>query len=88
MAAAALFWCPPAIRFVTVCAQVRMAADSRDPWARGWVMRARSGGVVEVVEQSGEEAPELAQLTVLHLDQDYELVTGSTGQAVERLRLV
>jgi predicted nucleic acid-binding protein len=30
---------------------------------------------------------ELAQLTVLHLDQDYELIAGLTGQPVERLTL-
>ncbi len=30
---------------------------------------------------------ELAQLTVLHLDQDYELIADLTGQPVERLRL-
>ena len=30
---------------------------------------------------------ELAQLTVLHFDQDYELIAGVTGQSVERLRL-
>jgi hypothetical protein len=30
---------------------------------------------------------ELAQLTVLHVDQDYELIAGITGQPVERLRL-
>ncbi len=32
-------------------------------------------------------AAELAQLTVLHLDQDYELIADITGQAVERLRV-
>lgn len=31
---------------------------------------------------------ELAELTVLHLDQDYELIAAFTGQAVERLRIV
>jgi len=30
---------------------------------------------------------ELAQLTVLHLDHDYELIADLTGQPVERLRL-
>jgi len=30
---------------------------------------------------------EVAQLTVLHLDQDYELIADLTGQPVERLRL-
>jgi predicted nucleic acid-binding protein len=30
---------------------------------------------------------ELAQLTVLHLDQDYELIADLTGQPVERLKL-
>ncbi len=30
---------------------------------------------------------EFAQLTLLHLDQDYELISDVTGQAVERLRL-
>ena len=30
---------------------------------------------------------ELSQLTVLHLDQDYELIADLTGQPVERLRL-
>jgi predicted nucleic acid-binding protein len=30
---------------------------------------------------------ELGQLTVLHLDQDYELIAGLTGQPVERLTL-
>jgi predicted nucleic acid-binding protein len=30
---------------------------------------------------------ELAQLTVLHLDQDYELIANLTGQPVERLKL-
>lgn len=30
---------------------------------------------------------ELAQLTVLHLDQDYELIAELTGQPVERLKL-
>jgi predicted nucleic acid-binding protein len=30
---------------------------------------------------------ELAQLTVLHLDHDYELIADVTGQPVERLRL-
>lgn len=30
---------------------------------------------------------EFAQLTVLHFDQDYELIADVTGQAVERLRL-
>jgi predicted nucleic acid-binding protein len=30
---------------------------------------------------------ELGQLTVLHVDQDYELIAGITGQPVERLRL-
>ena len=30
---------------------------------------------------------ELAQLTVLHVDKDYELIAAITGQAVERLRL-
>jgi predicted nucleic acid-binding protein len=30
---------------------------------------------------------ELAQLTLLHLDQDYELIADLTGQPVERLRL-
>ena len=30
---------------------------------------------------------ELAQLTVLHLDQDYELIADVTGQPVERLSL-
>ncbi len=30
---------------------------------------------------------EFAQLTVLHLDQDYELIADVTGQPVERLRL-
>ena len=33
-------------------------------------------------------AAELAQLTVLHLDQDYELIADITGQPVERLRLM
>ena len=33
-------------------------------------------------------AAELAQLTVLHLDQDYELIADITGQPVERLRLI
>lgn len=33
-------------------------------------------------------AAELAGLTVLHLDQDYELIADITGQPVERLRLV
>lgn len=33
-------------------------------------------------------AAELAQLTVLHLDQDYELIAEITGQPVERLRLI
>lgn len=32
-------------------------------------------------------AAELAQLTVLHLDQDYDLIADVTGQPVERLRL-
>jgi len=32
-------------------------------------------------------AAELAQLTVLHLDQDYELIADINGQPVERLRL-
>jgi len=32
-------------------------------------------------------AAELAQLTVLHVDQDYELIADVTGQPVERLRL-
>jgi hypothetical protein len=32
-------------------------------------------------------AAELAQLIVLHLDQDYELIADITGQAVERLKL-
>ncbi|MGH9042915.1 MAG: PIN domain-containing protein [Acidimicrobiia bacterium] len=31
-------------------------------------------------------AAELAQLTVLHLDKDFELIAGVTGQALERLR--
>jgi predicted nucleic acid-binding protein len=30
---------------------------------------------------------ELVQLTVLHLDQDYELIANLTGQPVERLKL-
>jgi predicted nucleic acid-binding protein len=30
-------------------------------------------------------AAELARLTVLHVDKDYELIAGITGQAVERL---
>lgn len=30
---------------------------------------------------------ELAQLTVLHLDKDFELIAGTTGQSTERLRL-
>lgn len=30
---------------------------------------------------------EVAQLTVLHLDQDFELIAGCTGQPVERLQL-
>jgi predicted nucleic acid-binding protein len=30
-------------------------------------------------------AAELAQLTVLHVDEDYELIAGVTGQPVERL---
>ena len=30
---------------------------------------------------------EFAQLTVLHVDQDYELIADVTGQPVERLRL-
>jgi predicted nucleic acid-binding protein len=30
-------------------------------------------------------AAELAQLTVLHLDKDYDLIAGITGQAIERL---
>lgn len=30
---------------------------------------------------------ELAQLTVLHVDKDYDLIAAFTGQAVERLRL-
>ncbi len=30
---------------------------------------------------------ELAQLTILHLDQDYELIGDLTGQLVERLRV-
>ena len=30
-------------------------------------------------------AAELAQLTVLHLDKDYDLIAGITGQPVERL---
>lgn len=30
-------------------------------------------------------AAELAQLTVLHIDQDYDLIAGITGQPVERL---
>jgi predicted nucleic acid-binding protein len=30
---------------------------------------------------------ELTHLTVLHLDQDYDLIADVTGQAVERLRL-
>jgi len=29
----------------------------------------------------------LAQLTVLHVDHDYELIADVTGQPVERLRL-
>ena len=33
-------------------------------------------------------AAEVGQLTVLHLDQDYELIAGITGQPVERLRLI
>lgn len=33
-------------------------------------------------------AAELAQLTVLHVDQDYELIADITGQPVERLRLI
>ena len=33
-------------------------------------------------------AAELAQLTVLHLDQDFELIADITGQPVERLRLI
>ena len=33
-------------------------------------------------------AAELAQLTVLHLDQDYELIADITGQPVERLRII
>ncbi len=33
-------------------------------------------------------AAEVAQLTVLHLDQDYELIADITGQPVERLRLI
>jgi predicted nucleic acid-binding protein len=32
-------------------------------------------------------AAELAQLTVLHDDKDFELIAGLTGQPVERLRL-
>jgi predicted nucleic acid-binding protein len=31
-------------------------------------------------------AAELAQLTVLHIDKDYDLIAGVTGQPVERLR--
>lgn len=31
---------------------------------------------------------ELAQLIVLHLDQDYELIANFTGQPVERLKLM
>jgi hypothetical protein len=30
-------------------------------------------------------AAELAQLTVLHIDKDYDLIAGITGQPVERL---
>lgn len=30
---------------------------------------------------------ELAQLTVLHVDKDYELIAAITNQAVERLRV-
>jgi len=33
-------------------------------------------------------AAELARLTVLHLDQNYELIADITGQPVERLRLI
>lgn len=33
-------------------------------------------------------AAELAQLTVLHLDQGFELIADITGQPVERLRLI
>ena len=33
-------------------------------------------------------AAELAQLTVLHLDQDFELIADITSQPVERLRLI
>ena len=31
---------------------------------------------------------ELSQLTVLHVDKDFDLIAAVTGQAVERLRLV
>ena len=32
-------------------------------------------------------AAEFAQLTLLHIDQDYELIAAVTGQPIERLRL-
>lgn len=32
-------------------------------------------------------AADLAQLTVLHVDKDYDLIAAATGQPVERLRL-
>jgi predicted nucleic acid-binding protein len=46
--------------------------------------RAQESGVADLLNAA---AAELAQLTVLHLDQDYELIADITGQPVERLRL-
>ena len=67
---------------------VRRATDAAADSRSSTVLRVRSDVIDRFMTQIGEiriAAAELAELTVLHLDKDFEVIAAVTGQAVERL---
>lgn len=69
------------IEYLTPSIEDRAVAVQADLAERG---QHRAPSIPDLLNAA---AAELAQLTVLHLDQDYELIADITGQPVERLRL-
>lgn len=62
---------------------------SRSRYLRRALACERTGdsGQVSVPDLPIAATAELAQLTVLHIDADYEVIADLTGQPVERLRI-
>ncbi len=58
-----------------------------DPAAEIQTVLADRGRALSVPDLIIAATAELAGLTILHLDKDFDLIVGATGQAVERLRV-